>query len=191
MDTRFDHANEDLWVFGYGSLIWRPGFDHLERLPARLTGAHRGLCVFSHVHRGTPEKPGLVLGLDLGGACRGIAYRVAASRRAETLAYLRAREQVTMVYRETVRSVALLSDPERRVSAVCYMVDRGHPQYAGRLDLATQLHLVRQGHGQSGANRDYVLSTVNALEALGLYDRDLHLLAERLRGAHEAQAASS
>jgi len=191
MDTRFDHANEDLWVFGYGSLIWRPGFDHLERLPARLTGAHRGLCVFSHVHRGTPEEPGLVLGLDLGGACRGIAYRVAASRRAETLAYLRAREQVTMVYRETVRSVALLSDPERRVSAVCYMVDRGHPQYAGRLDLATQLHLVRQGHGQSGANRDYVLSTVNALEALGLYDRDLHLLAERLRGAHEAQAASS
>jgi len=191
MDTRFDHANEDLWVFGYGSLIWRPGFDHLERLPARLTGAHRGLCVFSHVHRGTPEEPGLVLGLDLGGACRGIAYRVAASRRAETLAYLRAREQVTMVYRETVRSVALLGDPERRVSAVCYMVDRGHPQYAGRLDLATQLHLVRQGHGQSGANRDYVLSTVNALEALGLYDRDLHLLAERLRGAHEAQAASS
>ena len=191
MDTRFDHADEDLWVFGYGSLIWRPGFDHLERLPARLTGAHRGLCVFSHVHRGTPEEPGLVLGLDLGGACRGIAYRVAASRRAETLAYLRAREQVTMVYRETVRSVALLSDPERRVSAVCYMVDRGHPQYAGRLDLATQLHLVRQGHGQSGANRDYVLSTVNALEALGLYDRDLHLLAERLRGAHEAQAASS
>ena len=141
MDTRFDHANEDLWVFGYGSLIWRPGFDHLERLPARLTGAHRGLCVFSHVHRGTPEEPGLVLGLDLGGACRGIAYRVAASRRAEALAYLRAREQVTMVYRETVRSVALLSDPERRVSAVCYMVDRGHPQYAGRLDLATQLHL--------------------------------------------------
>jgi len=191
MDPRFDHANEDLWVFGYGSLIWRPGFDHLERLPARLTGAHRGLCVFSHVHRGTPEEPGLVLGLDLGGACRGIAYRVAASRRAETLAYLRAREQVTMVYRETVRSVALLGDPERRVSAVCYMVDRGHPQYAGRLDLATQLHLVRQGHGQSGANRDYVLSTVNALEALGLYDRDLHLLAERLRGAHEAQAASS
>jgi cation transport protein ChaC len=184
----FENADEDLWVFGYGSLIWRPGFDYVERVPARLTGAHRGLCVFSHVHRGTPEKPGLVLGLDLGGACRGIAYRVAKKNRAKTIAYLRAREQVTMVYRETVRGVTLLTSPEQRVSALVYMVDRGHPQYAGRLDLATQLHLVRQGHGQSGANRDYVLSTVHALEALGLRDRDLHLLAERLRGASEAHA---
>jgi cation transport protein ChaC len=187
----FEHRDEDLWVFGYGSLIWRPGFEHVERVPARLTGAHRGLCVFSHVHRGTPERPGLVLGLDLGGACRGIAYRVTAARRGATISYLRAREQVTMVYRETVRGVTLLTSPERRVPALVYMVDRGHPQYAGRLDLATQLHLVRQGHGQSGANRDYVLSTVHALEALGLYDRDLHLLAERLRGPHEAHAASS
>jgi cation transport protein ChaC len=187
----FEHRDEDLWVFGYGSLIWRPGFEHVERVPARLVGAHRGLCVFSHVHRGTPERPGLVLGLDLGGACRGIAYRVTAARRAATIAYLRAREQATMVYRETVRGVTLLTAPERRVSALVYMVDRGHPQYAGRLDLATQLHLVRQGHGQSGANRDYVLSTVHALEALGLYDRDLHLLAQRLHGPHEAHAASS
>ncbi len=189
MDLRLDPTDEDLWVFGYGSLIWRPGFDYLERAPARLTGAHRALCVFSHVHRGTPEKPGLVLGLDLGGSCRGIAYRVAAARRAETVAYLRAREQVTMVYRETFRGVTLLTQPERRVSALCYTIDHGHPQYAGRLDLATRLHLVRQGHGQSGANRDYVLSTVHALEALGLHDRDLHLLAERLRGVHEARAS--
>jgi cation transport protein ChaC len=187
MQAGFEHEDEDLWVFGYGSLIWRPGFEHVERVPARLTGAHRALCVFSHVHRGTPEKPGLVLGLDLGGACRGVAYRVAAKHRAATIAYLRAREQATMVYRETVRGVTLLAEPERRVSALVYMVDRGHPQYAGRLDLATQLHLVRQGHGQSGNNRDYVLSTVEALESLGLYDRDLHLLAEKLHGAHETR----
>jgi glutathione-specific gamma-glutamylcyclotransferase len=184
MDPNIEHAAEDLWVFGYGSLIWRPGFEHLERVPARLIGAHRALCVFSHVHRGTPERPGLVLGLDLGGACRGIAYRVAAKKRAETVAYLRAREQVTSVYRETVRSVTLLDEPQRRVTALVYMIDRGHVQYAGRLDLATQLHLVRQGHGQSGPNREYVLSTVHALEGLGLYDRDLHLLAEKLKGAH-------
>src|SRR6186997_3091124 len=76
-------------LFGYGSLIWRPGFDWLEREPARLIGAHRALCVFSHVHRGTPERPGLVLGLDLGGACRGVAYRVTARQRPETIAYLR------------------------------------------------------------------------------------------------------
>jgi glutathione-specific gamma-glutamylcyclotransferase len=182
-----DHEAEDLWVFGYGSLIWRPGFDFLERVPARLIGAHRALCVLSHVHRGTPERPGLVLGLDQGGTCRGIAYRVAAKARAATVAYLRGREQVTMVYREAVRRVTLLSEPQRQVAALCYLVDRGHPQYAGRLDLATQLHYVRQGHGQSGNNRDYVLSSVQALEALGLRDRDLHLLAERLHGVHEAR----
>jgi cation transport protein ChaC len=191
MQLDIEHLPGDLWVFGYGSLIWRPGFDHVERVPARLIGAHRALCVFSHVHRGTPEKPGLVMGLDLGGACRGIAYRVIARQRAETIAYLRAREQATSVYREVMRSVTLLDEPERRVDALVYMIDRRHVQYAGRLDLATQLHLVRQGHGQSGPNREYVLSTVQALEALGLHDRDLHLLAERLKGAHDVPVASA
>ena len=185
MQLDIEHLPEDLWVFGYGSLIWRPGFDYLERQPARLIGGHRALCVFSHVHRGTPERPGLVLGLDFGGACRGVAYRVGAKKRADTIAYLRSREQVTSVYRETIRSVTLLTAEAPRVPALCYMIDRGHKQYAGRLDLATQLHLVRQGHGQSGPNREYVLSTVRALESLGLYDRDLHLLAEKLRGGHE------
>jgi glutathione-specific gamma-glutamylcyclotransferase len=189
MQLHIEHLDEDLWVFGYGSLIWRPGFDFLERQPARLIGAHRALCVFSHVHRGTPERPGLVLGLDLGGACRGVAYRVGAKQRADVIAYLRGREQVTSVYRETLRAVTLLTEPKRRVSALVYMIDRGHVQYAGRLDLAQQLHLVRQGHGQSGQNRDYVLSTVQALESLGLYDNDLHLLAEKLRGGHEKATA--
>jgi cation transport protein ChaC len=185
MNSEFDHAAEDLWVFGYGSLIWRPGFDFVEKSPARVTGLHRSLCVYSFVHRGTPEKPGLVLGLDRGGACRGMAFRVAAAQRASTLAYLRAREQVTNVYRETVRGIVLEGSPERRVNAVCYVVDRGHPQYAGRLDLARQLHHIRRSHGQSGANRDYVLATVAALEALGCRDRDLHALAERLKAGLE------
>ena len=189
MDAEFDHAPEDLWVFGYGSLIWRPGFDFLERAPARVVGLHRALCVYSFVHRGTPERPGLVLGVDLGGACRGIAYRVAARQRAATLGYLRAREQVTSVYRETVRSIWLAGNPERRVDAVCYVVDRGHPQYAGRLTLEQQLHHVRQGHGRSGNNRDYVIETVAALEALGCRDATLHTLVERLKGTHETHAA--
>src|SRR5580704_1915425 len=191
MDTAFDHANEDLWVFGYGSLMWRPGFAFAERVPARLVGAHRALCVLSHVHRGTPERPGLVLGLDRGGTCRGIAYRVVAAQRSATIAYLRAREQVTMVYRESTRPIVLLTHPEQRVRAVCYMVDRGHPQYAGRLDLATQLHFVRQGHGQSGRNRDYVLDTVKEIEAQGIRDFELHLLAERLHGIHETPPATA
>jgi cation transport protein ChaC len=185
-----EHADEDLWVFAYGSLMWRPGFAHVERASARLVGLHRALCVYSFVHRGTPEKPGLVLGLDRGGACRGIAYRVDRSLRADTVDYLRAREQVTMVYREAWRDVLVDGegggDPERRVRALVYVVDRGHPQYAGRLDPEKQLHFVRQGHGSSGANRDYVLATVGEIEAQGFRDAGLHLLAERLKGTHES-----
>jgi glutathione-specific gamma-glutamylcyclotransferase len=186
MNVAFEDLDQDLWVFGYGSLIWRPGFTFVERVPARLFGLHRALCVYSFVHRGTPERPGLVLGLDNGGTCRGLAYRVSADKRAETIAYLRAREQVTNVYRETTRPILLLGQPERRVTALVYAVDHSHPQYAGRLTLDKQLQHVRQGHGRSGDNRDYVLSTVSALEALGYRDRDLHLLAERLKGIHES-----
>jgi glutathione-specific gamma-glutamylcyclotransferase len=191
MTSDIDQVTGDLWVFAYGSLMWRPGFDHVERAPARLVGLHRALCVYSFVHRGTPEKPGLVLGLDRGGACRGVAYRVAAAARAKTLAYLRAREQVTMVYRETVRPILLDGVPERRVRALTYVVDRSHPQYAGRLDLDHQLHFVRQGHGHSGPNRDYVLATVHEIEAQGCRDAGLHVLAERLKGPHDTHASAA
>jgi glutathione-specific gamma-glutamylcyclotransferase len=181
-------SDDDLWVFAYGSLMWRPGFAFVERVPARLNGLHRALCVYSFVHRGTPEKPGLVLGLDLGGACRGIAYRVAAALRDDTIAYLRAREQVTMVYRESFRPVVLDGPGQRRVRALAYVVDRSHAQYAGRLDHERALHLVRQGHGQSGPNRDYVLATVREIESQGFRDSGLHRLAERLRAGQEGAA---
>jgi cation transport protein ChaC len=174
-------SHEDLWVFGYGSLMWRPGFEFLEQLPARLIGEHRALCVYSFDHRGTPEKPGLVLGLDRGGACRGIAFRVAATRRDEVIGYLRGREQTTHVYREVMRSVWLENEPRNRVSALAYVVDRGHVQYAGRLSLQDQLRYVRQGHGRSGNNRDYVLETVRSIEAQGFRDPQLHQLALMLR----------
>lgn len=184
-----DQETGDLWVFAYGSLMWQPGFDFVERVPARVIGAHRALCVLSYRHRGTRERPGLVLGLDRGGTCRGIAYRVAGANRTATLAYLREREQTNKVYRESMRSVWLPGDPARQVAALCFMVDRAHPQYAGRMSLEQQLHLVRQGHGQSGANRDYVISTVKELEALGFRDAALHMLAERLKGGHELPPA--
>jgi cation transport protein ChaC len=179
---------EDLWVFGYGSLIWRPGFEFIERVPARLIGMHRALCVYSFVHRGTPERPGLVLALDRGGMCRGVAFRVAAKLREPTIAYLRAREQVTTVYLETVRRVQLEDKTSRQVKALCFIADRSHVQYAGRLSLEQRVHLVRQGHGRSGANRDYVIETVQALEALGYRDPDLHLLAARLLSTHQGEA---
>jgi cation transport protein ChaC len=185
-----DQHSGDLWVFGYGSLMWRPGFEVLERVPAKLRGMHRALCVFSFVHRGTPERPGLVLGLDRGGMCRGIAFRVAAAARTQTIAYLRAREQVTSVYRETVRRIELEDEARRQVSAVCYVVDRGHVQYAGRLTVDQCVHYVRQGHGRSGANRDYVLETVRALEALGYRETELHQIAERLNAGFEHQEAA-
>ena len=171
----------DLWVFGYGSLMWRPGFDFIERVPARLIGLHRALCVYSFVHRGTPEQPGLVLGLDRGGMCRGIAFRVVAPAREQTIAYLRAREQVTAVYLETMRRIELEEKARRQVRALAFVVDRSHVQYAGRLTLAEQLHYVRQGHGRSGPNRDYVLDAVHSLEALGYRETALHRLAEQLR----------
>jgi cation transport protein ChaC len=175
-------SDADLWVFGYGSLMWRPGFAFTEQVPARLIGEHRALCVYSFDHRGTPEKPGLVLGLDRGGACRGIAFRVEAQHRLATIDYLRAREQTTNVYREVMRSVWLDNEARERVSALTYVVDRGHVQYAGRLSLAEQLRHVREGHGRSGNNRDYVLATVKSIEAQGFRDAQLHQLAMMLHG---------
>ena len=176
-----DFPSGDLWVFGYGSLMWRPGFTYEESHPARLIGEHRALCIYSFVHRGTPEKPGLVLGLDRGGACRGVAFRVSAENRKATVTYLREREQATSVYREVLRTVWLYGDAGRRVSALVYVADRSHVQYAGRLSIEEQLHFVRQGHGHAGPNRDYVLSTVEAIEAQGCRDVGLHHLAALLR----------
>jgi cation transport protein ChaC len=171
----------DLWVFGYGSLMWRPGFAFVEREVARVRGYHRALCVYSHVHRGTPDKPGLVLGLDRGGSCRGIAFRVGAAHRDETIAYLRAREQVTAVYREVTLHAKL--DDGRGVAALTYSVDRNHAQYAGRLALEDVARIVAQGRGVSGANPDYVSATQAHLAALGIADPTLDWLAEKLAAA--------
>eukprot|EP01037_Dinobryon_pediforme_P018788 gene18788-19096_t len=146
---------DDLWVFGYGSLMWNPGFVHQEASPARLIGWHRALCIYSWVHRGTPEQPGLVLGLDRGGSCRGMAFRVAAADAEDVVAYLRRREQVTSVYREVRKTVTLLDGSGRSVTALSYVADRSQPQYAGKLPIDTLERFVRQGRGQSGANPDY------------------------------------
>ena len=180
LTSEADLSKGDLWVFGYGSLMWRQDFEFIEQVPARLIGEHRALCVYSFDHRGTPEKPGLVLGLDRGGACRGVAFRVAAKQRGDTIDYLRSREQTTHVYREVMRSVWLEDDARQRVSALAYVVDRGHVQYAGRLSLTEQLRYVQQGHGRSGNNRDYVMATVKSIEAQGFRDARLHQLAALL-----------
>jgi cation transport protein ChaC len=179
---RIEREPAELWVFGYGSLMWRPGFDFSEKAPAALIGAHRSLCIYSFHHRGTQQNPGLVLGLDEGGACRGVAFRVAAERSDATLAYLREREQITDVYVEVKRPVSLLDGSGRELEALCYIVDRGHPQYAGRLTTEIQAQLVRSAIGLSGSNLDYLLNTVRHLEEAGIHDVELMALAARLAG---------
>jgi cation transport protein ChaC len=170
----------DLWVFGYGSLMWRPGFPFVDRRHAHLHGYHRSLCVLSHVHRGTPERPGLVLGLDRGGRCHGVAFRVAEREAEATVEYLREREQVTAVYLE--RRLPIRLDDGRRVEALAYVVDRRHPQYAGDLPEPEVLRLVRQGQGVSGANPDYVRSTHEHLAAMGVTDPTLDRIVRDLAG---------
>jgi glutathione-specific gamma-glutamylcyclotransferase len=181
MRRRDASKSGDLWVFGYGSLMWRPGFDFIERQGALVHGWRRSLCVYSHIYRGTPERPGLVLGLDRGGACRGVAFRVAAALRTPTIDYLRAREQVTAVYLERT-VLAHLSDGAT-VEALTYVADRGHAQYAGRLEREQLLELVARGVGVSGPNIDYVLNTEAHLRENGVTDPTLEWLAVQLRGA--------
>jgi glutathione-specific gamma-glutamylcyclotransferase len=169
----------DLWVFGYGSLMWNPGFAFVERQPATAHGVHRRLCVWSTRYRGTPEHPGLVMGLLLGGSCRGVAFRVGARDVCATRDYLTAREQVTRVYHEVFRPIRL--NDARIVSALCYVVDQTHRQFAGRLPPEEQLLRVRASAGSVGPNRDYVVNTAQALRTIGCRDRTLDWLSQQLR----------
>lgn len=175
----------DFWVFGYGSLMWRPGFAHVETRRARLNGFRRALCVTSVVHRGTPERPGLVLGLDRGGSCVGLAFRVPGELRDEVVGYLRERELVTNVYLERVLPVRL--DGGTMVAGLCYVVDRRHDQYAGRLEEARAAEIVSGAAGLSGPNAEYVLSTLEHLRALGIRDRWLEEVARQLSAPPGAQ----
>lgn len=168
----------DFWVFGYGSLMWRPGFAHTQTFRARLHGYRRALCVRSFVHRGTPERPGLVLGLDRGGSCIGMAFRVPSELRDEVMEYLRARELVTHVYRERVLPVRL--ETGDTVDAVSYVVDRAHAQYAGALDRDEATRHITGARGQSGPNEEYVLNTLTHLHALGIRDHWLEDVGRRL-----------
>ena len=172
---------QDFWVFGYGSLMWRPGFAYIDRHKALLRGWRRRLCVYSHVYRGTAERPGLVLGLDWGGACHGVAFRVDAALREATLRYLRERDHVTAVYIE--RTLALKLSDGRAVSALTYIADRAHGQYAAPMERAALLRMVRQGVGQSGHNAEYVLNTRDHLRGLGIVDGELEWLTAQLRAA--------
>ncbi|MBN9073776.1 MAG: gamma-glutamylcyclotransferase [Rhizobiales bacterium] len=168
----------DFWVFGYGSLMWRPGFAHVDVEPARLHGFRRSLCIYSWMYRGTQARPGLVLGLDRGGSCVGLAFRVPAALREEVLAYLRERELVTNVYLERTLPVRLHSG--NTVKAVCYIADRHHEQYAGNLDAGHAAEIARGAVGEAGPNAEYVLNTLEHLKALNIRDRWLEEVGRRM-----------
>jgi cation transport protein ChaC len=166
------------WVFGYGSLIWNPGFPYVSAQQGLLRGAHRSLSIVSHYHRGTMETPGLVFGLVRGGSCRGMVFEVADSHWPGVRAYLQEREQVTAVYRDVMRPVRLADG--RKILALAFLVDEQHDQFAGVLTLEQQLAMVRAGVGLSGRNIDYVLNTARHLQELGIRDRPLMALATLL-----------
>lgn len=170
-----------VWVFGYGSLMWDPGFVHDRREIARLPGYRRRFCLRSIHHRGTPEAPGLVLALDrqAGAACDGVAFRIPAEAAAQALQDLRARELVTSAYFETRVEVALAEGGS--VRAIAYVVDPAHVQYCGGLSLEDQARIIATATGGRGRNADYLLATAAKLAELGLHDAELQWLADRVR----------
>ncbi|UPG74064.1 gamma-glutamylcyclotransferase [Roseomonas gilardii subsp. gilardii] len=179
LDEALLDADGSLYVFAYGSLIWKPGFAADGTHPALLRGYHRRFCIRSTRYRGTPERPGLVLGLDRGGACRGVALRVARNRAAEVLDYLHEREMSGGSYHQMRLKVRLL-DEGREVRAVAYVVDRRSDTYCGGLEPDEAARTIGLGIGAMGSNRDYLLNTVSQLRALGVRDAALERLADLL-----------
>lgn len=165
-----------IWVFGYGSLIWNPGFAYAAKQRATLTGFQRGFCLWSVHYRGTAERPGLVLGLDpaVGVACEGVAYYIGADEAAAVHKYLQERELVSYAYFEQEELLTLADG--RQVLALCYVVDTAHAQYAGGLGLAKQADVIRQAKGSAGPNREYLQNTAQHLAALEIRDPDMDAL---------------
>lgn len=166
------------WVFGYGSLMWDPGFPFEVAQPALLVGYHRQFCLYSHRYRGTPDRPGLVLALDRGGSCRGIIYRVPEAAVAATRAYLWEREMFDYAYLPKLLTVSCAAG---RVRAQTFVADRERPQYARGLDFETIARLIATSAGERGRNRDYLENTLAQLRRLGIADRGLERLADRVR----------
>jgi cation transport protein ChaC len=169
----------DFWLFAYGSLMWRPGFDFAEARPALLKGYHRAFCIDSTHYRGCAERPGLVLGLDRGGACRGRVFRIAAVQATVVCRYLHEREMVTGVYEPRWVPVAT---PEGPLTAATYVADRNHRHYAGKLPPEEIVARIRQGMGIAGSNIEYLANTVCHLDELGIADGPLHRLLRQLQG---------
>lgn len=177
----------DLWVFGYGSLMWSPGFPFRERSVGLLRGYHRALCILSVRYRGTHRRPGLVMGLCRGGSCWGMAFRIPAARVAHSLARLWQREMRRRVY--YARLVPLRISRGRRIRALAFVADPDHAQFTRELDLHSRAQLVAQGVGERGRCTDYIRHTLEHMYALGVSDPHLARVLETAE-AIRARAAS-
>ena len=175
----------NLWIFGYGSLMWNPGFPFSEKKLATLPGYVRSFCMRSIHHRGTEENPGLVLALDAheGAFCQGLAFRVREDTAEQTMAYLRERELISSAYLERVHTVHL--EGGQSVPAVCYVVDTDHNQYCGNLPLSEQATIIEKSEGGRGPNSEYLFNTADHLGELGIEDSDLDWLSAEVRRMRE------
>jgi cation transport protein ChaC len=183
-DTRhfqqFVQSHASLWVFGYGSLMWDPGFPYVRWAPALIHGYHRAMCISSSRWRGTPERPGLVLGLDRGGACRGIAFQVAADDAVFALQGLWAREMRRRIYLPRLLRARL---PDKTVQALAFVADPQHAEYSGHLTLEQTAERIANCRGARGPNLEYLVRTIEHLAELGVRDHYLSRLLDAARRA--------
>ena len=171
-------GTQDLWIFGYGSLIWKPEFDFIEQRPAQLPGHHRALCLWSRINRGTPEQPGLVFGLEKGGECHGMAFRIAALNVPSVFEALWRREMATGAYHPSWIDCHTPQDPVR---ALAFVIDQKGPAYVKEPHEDALIDIVLKASGIYGSCLDYVAQTADALEAVGINDTRLAALVARLR----------
>ena len=179
-DDHIAAGSAGLWVFAYGSLMWRPDFAFEEARRARLSGWHRRFCIVSRYYRGTAENPGLLLGLDRGGVCEGIAFRIADGEAPAVLAYLRVREQISGVYREARVPLELHASGDgalpAREAGVAFLAEPAHPSFMPRLAMAQQARIIAHARGSTGSNFDYLANTVGELTRMGIRERELERL---------------
>lgn len=176
---------QDIWVFGYASLIWRPEFDFAEKRIGLLRGYHRSLCLWSRVNRGTPEHPGLVFGLDAGGSCRGMAFRIPAPQVPDTMEALWKREMATGAYHP--RWLACQT-PHGNVQALAFVMNRNTEAYVRGLSMEQLVEIVSTARGSYGPCTEYVLETARALKQSNIHDRRLQVLVDHLHQAMQGGA---
>ena len=167
-------TKKNIWIFGYGSLMWKPEFLYSDIQPALLRGYHRSLCVYSIEYRGTFKSPGLVLGLDNGGSCKGLAMRVEQGNAKDVIEYLHNREMKHQAYRPKWLTISI---PKKKVKAYCFVVNRNHTQYTGKLNEQKMLELILEGNGKGGSCLNYLQNTIRELDKLGIKNGPLHRIA--------------